>query len=56
MDGIPYGYTIEYMNLISQYLGIEVKYISNLVWSKYLEMLKNGSLDIIPHVAVTEER
>ena len=56
IDGIPHGYSIEYMDLISKHLGVEVKYISNLTWSKYINMLKQGTIDIIPHVAVTEER
>ncbi len=56
IDGIPRGYSIEYMDLISKHLGVEIQYISNLPWSKYIDMLKNGTLDIIPHVAVTKER
>jgi len=55
-DGVPLGYTIEYMELVSKYLGVEFKYLSNLAWSQYVEMLQAGTLDIIPHIAVTEKR
>jgi len=56
IDGMPLGYTIEYMELMKEKLDIEIKYVSNLGWSKYVDMLSNGTLDVIPHIAVTDER
>ena len=56
IDDKPLGYTIEYMELLSNKLDIKIKYVSNLPWSNYIDMLKNNTLDILPHVAVTDER
>ena len=53
---IPLGYTIDYMNLIADYLDIDLKFISGKPWKEYLQMLKNNEIDIIPHIAVNEER
>ena len=51
----PSGYSVEYMRLIGQQLGKEVKFVEKS-WSEQLRMLKTGQLDLIPHIAVTEER
>lgn len=50
------GYTIDYINLMSKYLDIEFEFVSGLPWSEYLKMLQNGQLDLIPHIAITNER
>jgi diguanylate cyclase (GGDEF)-like protein/PAS domain S-box-containing protein len=54
-DGKALGYSVETMQLIAKQIGKEVKFI-NKPWSELLEMLKNGTLDVIPHIAVTDER
>ena len=55
-DGIPKGYTIDYMKLIAKYLDIKIDFISNKSWNDFLLMLKNKEIDLIPHVAINEER
>ena len=52
----PYGYTIDYMSLLAKYMGVEIEFVSNKSWGAYLDMLKDDTLDIIPHIAVNEER
>lgn len=38
-------------------LGIKVEFISGKTWKEYLDMLKSGGeLDIIPQIAINEER
>ncbi|NOR57945.1 MAG: transporter substrate-binding domain-containing protein [Sulfurimonas sp.] len=49
------GYSVETMQLIAKQIGKEVRFI-NKPWGELLEMLKNGTLDVIPHIAVTDER
>ena len=55
-NGIPKGYSIEYMNLVGKILNIKIDYVSDRTWNEYLLMLKNKEIDIIPHVAVNNER
>ena len=54
--GKPAGYTVEYMQLMGNVLGVKIEFISGKPWPHYLELLKNGKLDIFPHIAVTNER
>ncbi|MBB1489527.1 transporter substrate-binding domain-containing diguanylate cyclase [Oceanospirillum sediminis] len=55
-DGGPKGYSIDYMNQMGELLGIPIEYVSNKPWHEYLQMLQDGQLDVIPHIAVTEAR
>ena len=55
-NGKPKGYSVDYMKLVGQYLGIKIEFISNKSWDEYLLMLKDKQIDLIPHVAVTKER
>ncbi len=55
-DNTPKGYSIDYMNLVAKKLGIEIEYISGPSWSEFLEMMKNGSLDVMINIASTKER
>uniref|UniRef100_UPI004048D985 diguanylate cyclase n=1 Tax=Aliarcobacter sp. TaxID=2321116 RepID=UPI004048D985 len=55
-NGIPMGYTVDYLDLVSKYLGIKIEYISNKPWNEYLTLLKEKKLDLIPHLAVNNER
>ena len=55
-NGIAQGYSVEYMRLMGKYMGVDIKFISGKPWKEYLSMLKDKTLDVIPHIAVTEER
>ncbi|WP_286240781.1 diguanylate cyclase [Neptuniibacter halophilus] len=50
------GYTVDYLNLVGEMLGVHVEFVKGKEWHEYLDMLREGSLDLIPHIAVTEER
>ncbi|MGB5868490.1 MAG: transporter substrate-binding domain-containing protein [Arcobacteraceae bacterium] len=51
----PVGYSIDVVNLIGKYLHKDIKYIDKS-WAEQLVMLKEGTLDFIPHMAITNER
>jgi len=50
------GYAVDYMKLLSEKLNIEVKFSINNTWAQYLSMLESNTIDLIPYIAVTEER
>jgi ABC-type amino acid transport substrate-binding protein len=52
----PEGYSIDYMNLVASKIGLNIEYISGPSWSGFLEMMKNGSLDVMVNIASTKER
>jgi diguanylate cyclase (GGDEF)-like protein/PAS domain S-box-containing protein len=55
-NGIPKGYSIDYMKLVGEYLDIKIEFISDKSWNEYLMMMKDERLDLIPHIAFDIER
>lgn len=54
-NGLPKGFSIDYMNLIANKLAIEVKYIQGN-WDNFLNMLENNELDLMLNVLKSKER
>ena len=50
------GYSIDYMNKMGAVLDKEIRFVSGIPWFEALKRLRAGELDIIPTIAVTEER
>ena len=55
-NGKAKGYTIDYMKLVGEALGIKIEFITNKSWDEFLTMLKEKKIDLIPHIAHTKER
>ena|GEM_PF-1340071 len=55
-DGKPVGYSVDVMKLFGQLMGKEIRFVTNKTWKAQLEMFKQGELDIIPYIVVTDER
>jgi len=55
-NGKPLGYTIDYMRLMSKYIGVKLEIIQGKTWQEYLSLLKKKELDVIPHIAINDER
>lgn len=55
-NGIPQGYSIDYFNLLAQKLHIRVRYVTGKSWERYLEMLRDGSIDVILNIRKTPDR
>ncbi len=50
------GYSIDYMSLVAQKIGLTIEYISGPSWNEFLQMMKSGSLDVMVNIASTRER
>jgi len=50
------GYSIDYMNLLAQRLGVEVSYITGPSWGEFLDMIHNKELDVMLNIVNTEDR
>ncbi|WP_428028662.1 transporter substrate-binding domain-containing protein [Arcobacter sp.] len=50
------GYSVDYMNLVGKYLDIDIEFTNNKPWDELLLMLKNRQIDLIPHIAVNNDR
>ena len=55
-NGIPMGFSIDYMNLLASKIGLPIEYISGFSWNEFLEKIKNNEIDIMLNIAKSEER
>ena len=55
-NGVAKGFSIDYMNLIAEKIGVKVRYISGYTWYEFLQMIQTDKLDIIDNIAITPER
>ncbi len=49
--GVAQGYTIDYLELLGEKIGIKFGYVSGPSWEEATEMLKQYKIDIIPNFA-----
>lgn len=56
LDGEPKGFSIDYTNLIAKKAGLKVQWIKDYSWSEYMDMLKNGEIDVINNISKNKER
>ncbi len=55
MDGNPSGYNVELTQAIAEVMGFEVRYRFGK-WSKVMEWLEKGEIDVIQGMSYSEER
>ena len=55
-NGVYQGIAADYIALITERLGIEMKPESGLTWSQVMEKGKRREIDVLPSVVVTEKR
>lgn len=55
-NGKPQGLSIDYMNLLASKLGIKVEYVTGPTWGEFLDLIKNGDLDVMLNIVKTPER
>lgn len=55
-DGRPQGYSIDYMNMLAEKLGFQVDYVTGPSWDEFLQMMRDGDLDVMLNIADTRQR
>jgi len=55
-NGSPQGFSIDFMNLVAEAVGLEIKYISGPTWDEFQQMIQKGELDVMLNTAYSEER
>ncbi|MEA2079959.1 MAG: transporter substrate-binding domain-containing protein, partial [Pseudomonadota bacterium] len=55
-NGIPQGFSIDFMNLIAQKMGFRVEYVTGPAWNEFLEMTKRKELDVMLNIAQSAGR
>ncbi len=54
--GVYSGIASDYLNLLSQRLGLKVEVMKNLTWKEAMEKALIGEIDLLPCVGITQER
>lgn len=54
-NGVPSGYSIDYMKLLASKVGFEVEFVTG-EWNELLNMAMNKKLDVMLNIAYTKER
>lgn len=52
----PRGFSIDYMNLLEEKLGIKVEYRTGPTWNEFMQQIKAKELDVMLNIVKTEER
>ncbi len=55
-NGVPKGYSVDFMNLLAKKTGLKVEYVTGPSWNEFLEMMKQGELDVMLNIVKTPER
>ncbi len=55
-DGGPQGYSVDFMNLVAERAGLQLKYISGPSWNEFVEMIRSEELDVIINMTPTPDR
>jgi PAS domain S-box-containing protein len=56
VNGQSKGFSIAYMNLLADRLGIEIEYLSGKTWGEFVDMIRNKDLDVMLNIIQTEDR
>ena len=56
LNNYPKGFVIDYMELLGKVLGVKIEFIQNKSLKESFDMLENNQLDILPNIAINDER
>lgn len=55
-NGEPKGLSIDYMRLVAAKTGLKVEFVHGPSWNEFLEMIKDGRIDVMLNIVRNEER
>lgn len=55
-NGIPQGYSVEFIRLVAAALDIEIEFVQGRSWSTYVQMIEERSLDLLLNASYTPDR
>lgn len=56
LNNQPTGFSVDYMKLIANKLGININWVSHKFWRDYIEQFKAGELDVLINIAINKQR
>ncbi len=55
-NGVAKGYSIDFINLVAQKVGLEVEVVGGKNWQEYLDMVQRQELDVLLNAVKNQER
>ncbi len=55
-DGVPQGFSVDFMNLVAARAGLQLEYVSGPSWNEFVEMIRSEELDVIINMTPTPDR
>jgi len=56
IDGVPKGYSIDFMNLIAKKLDLQIQYIQGNSWSEFMKKFQNNEVDVMMNIVKNQQR
>ncbi|MCZ6808423.1 MAG: transporter substrate-binding domain-containing protein, partial [Proteobacteria bacterium] len=56
VDGQATGFSIDYINLLADEIGLEVDFVSGPTWQQFIDMMRSGDLDVMLNIVETPAR
>jgi HD-GYP domain-containing protein (c-di-GMP phosphodiesterase class II)/ABC-type amino acid transport substrate-binding protein len=54
--GEPYGYSIDFVNLLADKIGLEVKYVNGYSWDSLIELFHQRKIDLVHSIFYSAQR
>ncbi len=55
-NGDPKGFSVDYMSLLAEKIGLDIQFVNYPAWNEFLSMMKSGELDVMLNIVSTPER
>ncbi|OSM00274.1 putative multi-sensor hybrid histidine kinase [Magnetofaba australis IT-1] len=55
-NGKPQGFSIDYMDLLAEKLGVRIEYVSGPTWGEFIQRIREKKLDVMLNIVRTPER
>ncbi|MCK5687459.1 transporter substrate-binding domain-containing protein, partial [bacterium] len=56
VGGTPQGYSIDFMNMVAEKIGLKLEFISGPTWDEFMQMAQKKEIDIILNIAKSKIR
>ena len=56
VDNKPYGYSIDYIRLLSSKVGLKVEFVNGYSWNQFLQMIQTNKIDVMLNITKTDKR
>lgn len=55
-NGQPAGFSIDYMRLVADKVGLDIEFVTGPTWAEFMDMMRTRELDVMLNIASTRER